>query len=82
MPGEASSQMRAAFPKASKLHEAAKTVGSTSEDLIHGTGFDIRHNPTKKLPNHYRLIHPDRASGFIDENLAKLAEVFTNTTGN
>ncbi|MBI1916949.1 MAG: hypothetical protein HYS12_19750 [Planctomycetes bacterium] len=81
-PGDAAAQMRAAFPKAAGLHEAAKTVGSTSEELIRSAGFDIIPNSTKRLPNHYRIIHPDGVAGFTDENLEKLAQVFTNTTGN
>jgi hypothetical protein len=80
-PADAAAQMRATFPKATNLHEAAKTVGSTSEDLIRKAGFDIIPNRTKKLPNHYRIIHPDGVAGFSDENLAKLADVFTITTG-
>lgn len=80
-PGAAAATLRAAFPKAAKLHEAAKTVGSTTEVRTRATGFDIIPNPTKKLPNHYRIIHPDGVAGFTDENLARLAEEFTNTTG-
>jgi len=80
-PGQAAAQMRAAFPKAKGLHEAAKTVGSTTEEAIRSAGFDMIANPTRKLPNHYRIIHPDGVAGFTDENLAKLAAVFTNTTG-
>jgi hypothetical protein len=80
-PGEAAAQMRAAFPKAAGLHEAAKTVGTTSEQLIRSAGFDIIANPTRKLPNHHRIIHPEGVAGFSDENLARLAQVFTNTTG-
>ena len=80
-PGDAAAQMRAAFPRATALHEAAKTVGTTSEASIRTTGFDIIANPTNRLSNHHRIIHPDGAAGFTDENLAKLAEVFTNTTG-
>lgn len=80
-PGEAAAQMRAAFPKAAGLHEAAKTVGTTSDDLIRSAGFDVIANPTKKLPNHHRITHPEGAAGFTDENLARLAQVFTNTTG-
>jgi hypothetical protein len=80
-PGEAAEQIRAAFPKAAGLHEAAKTVGTSSEELIRSAGFDIIANPTRRLPNHQRIIHPDGVGGFTDENLAKLAEVFTNTTG-
>jgi len=80
-PGEASAQMRKAFPKATGLHEAAKTVGTSSEVRIRSVGFDIMPNPTKKLPDHYRITHPDGAAGFTDENLERLAQVFANTTG-
>ena len=80
-PGEAARQMRTVFPKAKSLHQAAKTVGSTSEALIRGAGFDIMHAPSKALPNHYRIIQPQGASGFNDQNLARLAAAFVNTTG-
>jgi hypothetical protein len=80
-PGEAAAQVRAAFPKAVGLQQAAGTVGSSTEDAIRGAGFDIIRNPTRKLPNHHRIIHPDGAAGFTDENLARLAAGFTNTTG-
>ena len=60
---------------------AAGTVGSTTEEAIRSAGFDIIANPTRKLPNHHRIIHPDAAAGFTDENLVRLAGVFTNTTG-
>jgi hypothetical protein len=63
------------------LHEAAKTVGTTSEELIRVAGFDIIPNPTRKLPNHHRIIHPDGVAGFTDENLERSSQVFTNTTG-
>ena len=80
-PVEAAQQMRTAFPKARALHEAAKTVGSTTEELIRDAGFDIIHVPSNTLPNHYRIIHPEGAAGFRDENLARLARAFENTTG-
>ena len=80
-PGEAAAQMRATFPKAAGLHEAAKTVGTTSVDLIRSAGFDVIANPTRTLPNHHRIIHPEGSAGFGDENLARLAQVFTNTMG-
>ena len=73
--------MREAFPKAKSLHEAAHTVGSSSEKLIRGTGFDVIPVPSATLPNHHRIIHPEGAAGFSDQNLARLAEVFVNTTG-
>ena len=81
LPGEAAAQVRAAFPKAAGLHDAAKIVGTTSVELIRGCGFDVIAVPTRKLANHYRLVHSDGAAGFTDENLGNLARVFTNTTG-
>ena len=66
---------------ADELHEAAQVIGSTTVDNIRGAGFDVIPNPTKKLPNHYRLIHPDGVAGFNDENLARLSAVFTETSG-
>jgi len=80
-PEEAARQMREVFPAANGLHEAAQVIGSTTIDNIRGAGFDIIPNPTKKLPNHYRLIHPDGVAGFNDENLARLSAVFTETSG-
>jgi hypothetical protein len=80
-PGEAPRQMREAFPAADGLHEAAQVIGSTTVDNIRGAGFDVIPNPTRKLPNHYRLIHPDGVAGFNDENLARLSAVFTETSG-
>ena len=80
-PREAARQLREAFPAADGLHEAAQVIGSTTVDNIRGAGFDVIPNPTKKLPNHYRLIHPDGVAGFNDENLARLSAVFTETSG-
>lgn len=80
-PGEAARQIREAFPQADGLHETAQVVGSTTADKIRGAGFDVIPNPTKKLPNHYRLIHPDGVAGFDGENLTKLSAVFTDTSG-
>lgn len=80
-PKDAADQIRTAFPIASSLHEAAKTIGTTSEELIRSAGFDIIPNPTRRLPNHYRITHPDGDEGFTDDNLKQLERVFTNTTG-
>jgi hypothetical protein len=80
-PGEAARQMREAFPAADGLHEATQLIGSTTVDNICGAGFDVIPNPTKKLPNHYRLIHPEGVVGFSDANLARLSAVFTETSG-
>jgi hypothetical protein len=80
-PGEAAHQIQEAFPAADRLHEAARVVGSTTVDNIRSAGFDVMPNPTRKLPNHYRLIHPEGARGFNDANLTRLSAVFTDTSG-
>ncbi len=80
-PEEAARQMREAFPVADRLHEVARVIGSTTVDNIRRAGFDVISNPTQKLPNHYRLIHPEGAAGFHDENLTRLSGVFTETSG-
>ena len=73
--------MREAFPAAARLHEAAQVIGSTTADKIRSAGFDVIPNPTQKLANHYRLIHPEGAAGFNDDNLTRLSAVFTETVG-
>jgi hypothetical protein len=80
-PREAARQIREAFPAADELHAAAQVIGSTTVEKIRSAGFDIIANPTKRLPNHYRLIHPDGVAGFNDENLVRLSAVFTETSG-
>jgi hypothetical protein len=78
-PAEAARQMIAAFPNAVSLHFKARVVGSSTEDLIKGAGFELLANPTRKFPNHYRIIHPAGLAGFTEENLARLSTVFNDT---
>jgi hypothetical protein len=78
----AAQELRTGYPNATKLHGQAKVVGSASIDAIQKAGFDVIPKPSARLPNHRRLVHPDGAAGFSDENLARLAEAFVNTTGN
>src|SRR5438876_11327413 len=80
-PSEAARQIREEFPEAGELHEAARVVGSATAAKIRSAGFDLIPNPTRRFPNHHRIIHPDGAAGFNDENLRRLAEVFINTAG-
>jgi hypothetical protein len=80
-PGEAARQMREAFPAADELNKPAQVIGSTTIDNIRRAGFEVIPNPTRKLPNHYRLVHPDGVAGFNDENLARPSAVFTETSG-
>jgi hypothetical protein len=81
LPADAASEMRAAFPNAQRLHDAAKTVGTATVAQIRAAGFDVITLPTRNLPNHGRIIHPLGAAGFTPENLEKLAQQLTNTTG-
>jgi hypothetical protein len=80
-PGEAAGQMRQAYPDAEGLHEAARLVGSTSVEKIRSAGFDVIPKRSKKLPGHHRIIHADGAAGFTEENLQRLSESFTDTSG-
>src|SRR5207248_2136554 len=80
-PGAAAHEMRTGLPKAKALHRQANTIGTTTEEAIRSAGFDIMPAPSTALPNHHRIIHPDGVAGFDDANLARLAEVFVNTTG-
>jgi hypothetical protein len=80
-PREAVRQIREAFPAADELHAAAQVIGSTTVEKIRRAGFDVIPNPTKRLPHHYRLVHPDGVTGFNDANLARLSAVFTETSG-
>ncbi|WP_347904711.1 RHS repeat-associated core domain-containing protein [Pseudomonas purpurea] len=79
-PCDASKQMRDAFPKATGLQKAAGTVSSGSADAIRGAGFDVIDDATNKFPNHARIIHPNGAAGFNDENLQDLSKALGKTT--
>ena len=80
-PADAARKIREMLPKAKGLHEAAKTIGSTSEPLIRSAGFDIIYARSHLFPNHYRIIHPEGADGFNETNLAKLSQVFYRFNG-
>ncbi len=80
-PGAAAQEMRTGLPRATKLHEQAKTIGSASEDSIRRVGFEIVFVPSRALPNHHHIIHPQSAAGFNEANLTMLSAVFQHTTG-
>jgi hypothetical protein len=56
-------------------------VGTTTAGKIREAGFDVIMDPTKRFPQHARLIHPDGADGFTQENLERLAQAFEDHTG-
>ena len=78
-PGEAARQIMETFADAKRLQQAARVVGSSSVDKIRSAGFEVIAKPTRKLPNHHRIIHPEGAAGFNEDNLKKLSEVFKDT---
>ena len=76
---EAAEQMRRAFPRSLKWGRGGVlTVGTADIDSIRLAGFDVIADPTTRFPNHGRLIHPDDAAGFSDENLDRLARAFVD----
>ena len=81
-PCDAAADMRRVFPKATKLQEQSKTVGTATAADIRAAGFDVIHDPTGNFPNHARIIHPDGAAGFTPENLAKLSNSLNNSSNN
>ncbi len=81
-PAEAAAAFRRVFGPKSSLGKAASTVGTAEIDQIRVAGFDVIPVPTTNFPNHGRIIHPtEGAAGFTSENLQKLSQVFSNTTG-
>jgi hypothetical protein len=78
-PADAAEAMRRQFPRMAPRGQT--TVGSTTAGQIRQAGFDVIMNPTRRFPQHARLIHPDGAAGFTRENLERLAEAFQNHPG-
>ena len=48
-PGAAAAAIRAAFPKATSLHAAARTVGTTTDAAIRAAGFEVIPDPSRVL---------------------------------
>jgi hypothetical protein len=81
-PAETAAAFRRVFGPKSNLGNAARTVGTAEIEQIRAAGFDVLPVPTNNFPNHGRIIHSTQgAAGFTPENLQKLSQVFTNTTG-
>jgi hypothetical protein len=78
---EAAYQVREAFPHATRLLEASRTVASATVEAIRQIGFDVISNPTRRFANHARLVHSEGVAGFADENLKRLTAAFRDTTG-
>jgi hypothetical protein len=81
-PAETAAAFRRVFGPKSSLGRAASTVGTAEVERIRSVGFDIVPVPTSNFPNHGRIVHPTYgAAGFTPENLERLSQVFTNSTG-
>jgi hypothetical protein len=78
-PGEAADAMRKQYPRMAPRGHTA--VASTTAGQIRAAGFEVMKNATARFPQHGRLIHPDGVAGFTRENLEKLVDCFTETTG-
>jgi len=77
-PYGAAEQLRTAFPRSRKWQATAHTVGTATVADIRNCGFDVFPDPTVRFPDHARQIHTDGESGFSDENLRVLSNVFEN----
>jgi hypothetical protein len=78
-PAEAAEAMRKRFPR---MAPRGKTVvGTATAGRIRQAGFDVIMNPTPRFPQHARLVHPDGADGFTQENLERLAKCFEDHPG-
>lgn len=82
-PQEAADLMRAAFPdpvQHARLHEEAGRVGSTTAAALRQVGFEVVPVPTRRLPSHGRLTHPEGTAGFTEANLEQLSRIFHETS--
>jgi hypothetical protein len=80
-PEQVRRQVRRAFPNAVRLLETARTIGTTTVEVIRRAGFDVIADPTRHFPNHARIVHRNAAGGFSDVNLRRLSQAFTNSEG-
>jgi hypothetical protein len=76
---EAAGAMRRQFPR--KAPRGRTVVGSTTAGQIRTMGFDVIMDPTPRFRQHARLIHPQGADGFTEENLQRLAQCFQDQSG-
>jgi hypothetical protein len=78
-PVEAAQAMRQIFPRIAP--SGTTIVGTATAGQIRRAGFDGIMKPSRRFPQHARLIHPDGVKGFTQENLEQLAQCFINQTG-
>ena len=71
-------QLEQAFPNATRLLADAIVVGTALVSDIRSVGFDVLYDPTKRFPNHARLIRADHGTAREEWELAALSQVFTD----
>jgi hypothetical protein len=79
---QAANQVRSTFADSdrfSELHLLAELVATTTAGHVRAIGFDVIAVPTKRLPNHGRIVHPRGIDGFDDQSLKWLGESFQVT---
>jgi hypothetical protein len=84
-PQRAAWQMRMAFSpqsRYSQLWELSRTVGTAQISSLRSIGFDVIPDPSRRLPNHGRLIHQTRTAAPFEDRiwLRVLAGIFTDTS--
>ena len=78
-PTEAAETMRRQFPRSAPRGKTV--VGTSTAGQIRQAGFDVIMDPTRRFPQHARLIHRSGSEGFCSENLERLAKCFENHWG-
>ena len=78
-PAEAAEAMRRQHPRMAPRGRTA--VGTATAGQIRQAGFDVIMDPTRRFPQHARLVHPDGAEGFNQQNLERLSQCFEDHTG-
>ncbi len=78
-PAKAAEAMRRQYRRIAPRDQTV--VSTATAGRIREAGFDVIMDPTKRFPQHARLIHPDGADGFTQENLERLAQAFEDHTG-
>ena len=80
-PHEAGATIRGAYPAATRLHDEAKVIASSTVGRIRAAGFEVLAVASDRLANHGRVVHSTGLAGFSDEKLNALSQVFQETTG-
>jgi hypothetical protein len=76
---EAAQAMRRQFPRMAP--RGRTVVGTAMASEVRAAGFDVIMDPTRRFPQHARLIHPQGIAGFTEANLQRLSQCFRDHAG-